>query len=218
MCERTDSCSRVILWCWSMRARGAGWPATPRRGRRRCTSGRRCDAPARSAPRPARSRGPPAAARRALCAASFICSYSSRRRTSSARGSSALLALALRPRQQHARLDLDQHRRHQQVFGGEFQLLLAHHLDVLQVLARELRHRDVEDVEVGCGSGRAAGRAGPRRSRGKPTALREGCTGRRAFPPSARRGSSPPGARGRGPPGRRRPDRWRPASHLPVPR
>src|SRR2546422_578103 len=53
-----------------------------------------------------------------------------------------------RPRQQQARLDLHQHRRHHQVLGGELQVLRAHDLDVLEVLARERRHRDVEDVEV----------------------------------------------------------------------
>ncbi len=53
-----------------------------------------------------------------------------------------------RPRQQESRLDLDQHRGHQQVFGGELQLRAPHHLDVTQILARELRHRDVEHVDV----------------------------------------------------------------------
>ncbi len=51
-------------------------------------------------------------------------------------------------RQQHARLDLDQHRRHQQVLGGELEVGLAHFVDVAQVLPRQPRHRDVEDVEV----------------------------------------------------------------------
>ncbi len=85
-----------------------------------------------------------------FCAASFICSYSSRRRISSARGSSSLSSsLCLgRTRQQHARLDLDQHRRHQQVFGCQFQAMLLHHLDVGHVLLGERRHRDVEHVEV----------------------------------------------------------------------
>ena len=50
--------------------------------------------------------------------------------------------------QQQARLDLDQHRGHQQVLGGELELRASHHLDVAQVLARELRHRDVEHVDV----------------------------------------------------------------------
>src|SRR6185503_449990 len=38
-------------------------------------------------------------------------------------------------------------RGHQQVIGGELELRCPHHLDVFHVLARELRHRDVEDVE-----------------------------------------------------------------------
>jgi hypothetical protein len=53
-----------------------------------------------------------------------------------------------RPRQQQARLDLHQHRRHHQVLGGELEVLRPHDLDVLEVLARERRHRDVQDVEV----------------------------------------------------------------------
>jgi nucleotide-binding universal stress UspA family protein len=53
-----------------------------------------------------------------------------------------------RPRQEEARLDLDEHRRHQQVLGRELELRAPHHLDVAQVLARELRHRDVEHVHV----------------------------------------------------------------------
>ncbi len=51
-------------------------------------------------------------------------------------------------RQQHAALDLDQHRRHQQVLGGQFEIALADLLDVGEVLLRDLRHRDVEDIEV----------------------------------------------------------------------
>ena len=57
--------------------------------------------------------------------------------------------LARRPRQQHARLDLEQHRGHQQVFGGELEVGGPHRLDVLEVLRGERRHRHVEDVEVG---------------------------------------------------------------------
>ena len=84
-----------------------------------------------------------------LAAASLICSYSSSRRTSSARGSSASLpSSALARRQQHARLDLDQHRRHQQVLGGELEVARADLVDVLQVLLGHIRQRDVEDVEV----------------------------------------------------------------------
>ena len=53
-----------------------------------------------------------------------------------------------RPRQQHPRLDLDQHRRHQQVLGRQFEVAAADLVDVVQVLAGHARHRDVEDVEV----------------------------------------------------------------------
>jgi len=51
--------------------------------------------------------------------------------------------------QQHARLDFDQHRRHQQVLGGKLQVALAHRLNVDKVLCRQRRHRNVEDVDVG---------------------------------------------------------------------
>ena len=50
--------------------------------------------------------------------------------------------------QQHARLDLDQHRGHQQVFAGELEVASRTLLDIAEVLAREVGHRDVEDVEV----------------------------------------------------------------------
>jgi hypothetical protein len=57
----------------------------------------------------------------------------------------ALLALG---RQQHARLDLDEHGRHEQVFGGQLQVAAADLVHVAQVLARDIHHGDVEDVEV----------------------------------------------------------------------
>jgi hypothetical protein len=50
--------------------------------------------------------------------------------------------------QQHARFDVDQHRGHQQVFGRQFEVVFADLVDVDQILARDLGHRDVEDVEV----------------------------------------------------------------------
>src|SRR4051812_7894362 len=53
-----------------------------------------------------------------------------------------------RPGQEQARLDRHQHRGHYEVLGGELQVLRAHDLDVLQILPRERRHRDVENVEV----------------------------------------------------------------------
>ena len=51
-------------------------------------------------------------------------------------------------RQEHARLDFNQHGRHQQVLGGELQVLCADLVDITQVLARDRGHGDVEDVEV----------------------------------------------------------------------
>ena len=55
---------------------------------------------------------------------------------------------ARRPWQQHPRLDLDQQRRHQQVLGCKLEPVVVHHVDVLEILARQLRHRDVEHVQV----------------------------------------------------------------------
>ena len=54
-----------------------------------------------------------------------------------------------RPRQQHARLDFDQQRGHQQVFGGQLEIAPAHQFDVLQILQRQLGHGNIEDVDVG---------------------------------------------------------------------
>ena len=51
-------------------------------------------------------------------------------------------------RQQHARFDLDQHGRHQQVFGRQLQIALPDFFNIGQVLARDASHRNVEDVEV----------------------------------------------------------------------
>jgi hypothetical protein len=45
-------------------------------------------------------------------------------------------------------LDLDEHRRHQQVLAGQLEVVLADLVDVGQVLARHAGQRDVEDVEV----------------------------------------------------------------------
>ena len=50
--------------------------------------------------------------------------------------------------QQHARLDLDEHGRHEQVFGGQLQVALADFLHITQVLACHARHGNVENVEV----------------------------------------------------------------------
>jgi hypothetical protein len=71
-----------------------------------------------------------------------------------------------RLRQQHARLDLDQHRGHHQVVGGEFEVLRAHRVDIDQILLGQRRHRDVEDIRRWpCGSGTAGGRAVLRKRR-----------------------------------------------------
>ena len=59
-----------------------------------------------------------------------------------------LAAVGLLHRQQHPRLDRDQQRGHQQVFGSEFEIVAADLVDVGEVLARDLGHRNVEDVEV----------------------------------------------------------------------
>ena len=86
---------------------------------------------------------------RSMSSAAFLKrSYSCRRRTSSARGSSSSCPSSDGPRQQHARLDLREHRGHQQVFARQLELQVGHQLDVLHVLARDLGDRDVEDVEV----------------------------------------------------------------------
>jgi hypothetical protein len=59
-----------------------------------------------------------------------------------------LAVLALARRQQHARLDLDEHGRHQQVLAGQLEVGLADLVDVGQVLARHVGQRNVQDVEV----------------------------------------------------------------------
>ena len=51
-------------------------------------------------------------------------------------------------RQQHARLDFDQHRGHQQIFGCQLQIGGADLVNIHQVLARDGGHRDVKNVEV----------------------------------------------------------------------
>jgi hypothetical protein len=50
--------------------------------------------------------------------------------------------------QQHARLDFDQHCRHQQVFRRQLEIALADLFDIDEVLQGDLRHRDIEDIEV----------------------------------------------------------------------
>ena len=86
---------------------------------------------------------------RVCCAASFICSYSSRRRTSSARGSPAsspvsafLTGSSMRDLISISMAAISRYS------AASSRLCDADLVDVLQVLQRDLRHRDVEDVEV----------------------------------------------------------------------
>ena len=51
-------------------------------------------------------------------------------------------------RQEHARLDLDEHRCHQQIVAGQLQVVSADLFNIVQVLARHVGQRDVQDVEV----------------------------------------------------------------------
>ena len=51
-------------------------------------------------------------------------------------------------RQQHARFDFDQHGGHEQIFGGQFEVVGFDLIHVNQILLGHLRHRDVEDVEI----------------------------------------------------------------------
>ena len=59
-----------------------------------------------------------------------------------------LAVLLLLGRQQHARFDLDEHGGHQQVFGRQLQIAATHLIDIGHVLARDVQHGNVEDVEV----------------------------------------------------------------------
>ena len=51
-------------------------------------------------------------------------------------------------RQQHLALDLQQRRRHHQELAGQIDVEPLHALDVLEVLLRQLRHRDVVKVDL----------------------------------------------------------------------
>ena len=59
-----------------------------------------------------------------------------------------LAIVLLLGRQQHARLDLDEHGRHQQVLGRQLEVAAADFVDIAHVLARHVQHGNVEDVEV----------------------------------------------------------------------
>ena len=75
-------------------------------------------------------------------------SYSCRRRTSSARGSSLPGIRSRGAWQQHARFDLGKRRGHDQIFAGELELQPCMSVDIVHVLTRDVGDRDVEDVEV----------------------------------------------------------------------
>src|SRR5690606_40370033 len=50
-------------------------------------------------------------------------------------------------RQQHARLDLDEQGRHEQVLSRQFEILAANLLNIGQILARDIRHGNVQHIE-----------------------------------------------------------------------
>jgi hypothetical protein len=75
-------------------------------------------------------------------------SYSCRRRTSLGARVALDAFSSSGARQQHARLDLGQDRGHHQVLGGQLEAQVLQHVDVVDVLAGDLRDRDVEDVQV----------------------------------------------------------------------
>ena len=58
------------------------------------------------------------------------------------------LLVVRRRRQQHARLDPREGRRHHQVLAGDVEVQLAHQLEVLEVLLGDLRDRHVGDLEL----------------------------------------------------------------------
>ena len=59
-----------------------------------------------------------------------------------------VLFIVHRSRQQGARFNLAQHRRHHQIFRGQLQVHGLHQLHVLHVLSRDLGHGDVENIQV----------------------------------------------------------------------
>ena len=87
MWSRTDSCSRVMWWCWLSRARFMMSAQAARRSSTSTSGSMRSTLRSATAWLLTKSR-PSWGMASSFCAASFICSYSSRRRTSSARGSS----------------------------------------------------------------------------------------------------------------------------------
>ena len=149
MCSRTDSCSRVIRWCWCRLARVQRSRARRRAGRRRPRRGSRARDASSTATCARRKSRPSSGSASSLARGQLhLLVFEQPAHQLGARILGLGAVGALLRRQQHARLDLDQHRRHQQVFGGELEIACADLLDVVEVLARHVRHRDVEDVEV----------------------------------------------------------------------
>ena len=54
----------------------------------------------------------------------------------------------LGPRQQHARFNLCEHGRHQQILAGQFELQLFHDFDVLHILFGDFSDRDIEHIDI----------------------------------------------------------------------
>jgi hypothetical protein len=51
-------------------------------------------------------------------------------------------------RQEHARLDVNQRRRHDEELAGNVEIQLLHQVDVFQILLRDQRDRNVVDVDL----------------------------------------------------------------------
>src|SRR5690606_32417211 len=57
-------------------------------------------------------------------------------------------AVCLFDGQKHAGFDLDQQRRHQQVFSRQLQVVLAYLLDIREILQRDLGHGNIQHIEI----------------------------------------------------------------------
>ena len=53
-----------------------------------------------------------------------------------------------RTRQQQARFNFNQHRRHQQVFRCQIKLIRFHLGNIVQILLGNLHHRNIEDIDI----------------------------------------------------------------------
>jgi len=51
-------------------------------------------------------------------------------------------------RQQQARFDFNQHRRHQKIFRRQIKLIRFHLGDIVQILLGNLHHRNIENVDI----------------------------------------------------------------------